>query len=914
MYAINRLPGISVETVHPPAVDALPRMDVAAFVGFASRGPVHRPVAIDSVAAFAAVFGGDLALVRDGLRAEIVKGALAPAVRGFFSNGGRLCWVIRVARSAALEASWRGVSAGALAAEMTAHVASTGQFIVPGMLAVSGDGSGLTAAVAEAGSLGSWSDHLRVSARIERNNFTFLSQGATATGFRFSAPRGSQDGDLIELSAPDSQTRAYARIVGIADGRADAEWCGAFQDIADALADREGTAQLVGEPLLHKASFGVKGRAHLRFAATVPSGLEPGRWLRCLVDSDEIVLRLETVSESAVTGDAWAVARTPALPPPPVLAARVSVALRVDDGNETSVSGPFALTPDHSESWWRNLGDDAFYAARPTVQASQRSLLAAVERDRLNPPDAWLPLGLDDNWSAALGASKEKRTALERDGLSKFDRELFLDPALAELRTVTLATEADRLRDLGARQLFGIHGTFAIGSGANFNEASMIAVPDAIHPGWDLRKNEEVLQPNPDAVSPAHWFDHRGPCAVVPANVSLAAPDASRFLDCTTRELLRPVFVPFGGPQPTGQIVLSWTASEPDAIYRLEEAGHADFAGATTVWRGAETTHTVHAGREGIYYYRVSAELGGEVSEASTIAVLVRDSVWIGRRPEDFVKGSEAELLAIHRAVLRLCASSGELFAVLCLPRDFGAREAIAYVSQLARWRNGFGDIHAFDTNERRALSYGAVYHPWLASPSGSTTDPKLVTAPPDGTVAGTFATMAIRRGAWIAPANIVIQDIVALSPAIVEGDRLALDTARINLVRRDARGFLVLDADTLSDEREWRQINVRRLMSLLRRTAIRRGSSYLFEPNGDVLQRAIERGFSQMLDDFVRRGAFSGRTSADSYRIMVAPTRADREAGRLIVEIAVAPSQPMRFVTLRLAQQGERFTVAEER
>ena len=62
------------------------------------------------------------------------------------------------------------------------------------------------------------------------------------------------------------------------------------------------------------------------------------------------------------------------------------------------------------------------------------------------------------------------------------------------------------------------------------------------------------------------------------------------------------------------------------------------------------------------------------------------------------------------------------------------------------------------------------------------------------------------------------------------------------------------------------------------------------------------------------KRGAFAGKGREDSFRLVVAPTSQDRDAGRLIVDIAVAPAQPMRFLTVRLVQSGERFSVAEAR
>ena len=66
---------------------------IAGFAGLAPAGPLDRAVRTDSFEAFAAVFG-DPAATRPGPYLEGAK--LAHAVRGFFCNGGRACWVARV--------------------------------------------------------------------------------------------------------------------------------------------------------------------------------------------------------------------------------------------------------------------------------------------------------------------------------------------------------------------------------------------------------------------------------------------------------------------------------------------------------------------------------------------------------------------------------------------------------------------------------------------------------------------------------------------------------------------------------------------------------------------------------------------------------------------------------------------------
>jgi phage tail sheath protein FI len=73
------------EPADPPArVVAEVRTDVAGFVGVTERGPVDVPVRVETWTQFATRFGG-----------PTPDGFLAYAVKGFFANGGRVCWVVR---------------------------------------------------------------------------------------------------------------------------------------------------------------------------------------------------------------------------------------------------------------------------------------------------------------------------------------------------------------------------------------------------------------------------------------------------------------------------------------------------------------------------------------------------------------------------------------------------------------------------------------------------------------------------------------------------------------------------------------------------------------------------------------------------------------------------------------------------
>src|SRR5260221_953197 len=109
-----RLAGVSF--LPPPRAVGLglPPLDVAGFVGFAQRGPLDTPIAIDDLNHYAAVFGGDLPLAREQ-GGTTVYARLPDTVATFFANGGRRCHVVRVA----------------------GKNATTTRFRVPGMLALS---------------------------------------------------------------------------------------------------------------------------------------------------------------------------------------------------------------------------------------------------------------------------------------------------------------------------------------------------------------------------------------------------------------------------------------------------------------------------------------------------------------------------------------------------------------------------------------------------------------------------------------------------------------------------------------------------------------------------------------------------------------------------------------------------------
>ena len=81
--------------------------------------------------------------------------------------------------------------------------------------------------------------------------------------------------------------------------------------------------------------------------------------------------------------------------------------------------------------------------------------------------------------------------------------------------------------------------------------------------------------------------------------------------------------------------------------------------------------------------------------------------------------------------------------------------------------------------------------------------------------------------------------------------------------------------------------------------------------------RRTVQRSFEGLLARMHERGAFAGTRPDDAYRVNTGSppnTPQSIDAGRLIVEIKVAPSRPLTFLTVRLVRTGEGSLQVETR
>lgn len=217
------------------------------------------------------------------------------------------------------------------------------------------------------------------------------------------------------------------------------------------------------------------------------------------------------------------------------------------------------------------------------------------------------------------------------------------------------------------------------------------------------------------------------------------------------------------------------------------------------------------------------------------------------------------------------------------------------------------------DIQAQRALydsTRGALYYPWLqiSNQFGRPGDRLLI--PPSGHVCGAFARTDTERGVHKAPANVVVRNILDLNANITTGEQEILNPRGINVIRDFSnlgRAKRIWGARTTTSDPEWIYVPVRRLFLFIEKS-IERGTQFaVFEPNSPPLWATINRSLTNFLTSVWRDGALMGNSPEEAFFVDVGPntmTQADIDAGRLIVQVGIAPVKPAEFVIFRVSQK----------
>jgi hypothetical protein len=246
---------------------------------------------------------------------------------------------------------------------------------------------------------------------------------------------------------------------------------------------------------------------------------------------------------------------------------------------------------------------------------------------------------------------------------------------------------------------------------------------------------------------------------------------------------------------------------------------------------------------------------------------------------------ADRDVQVIQDAMINVCELLKDRFAILDAPptRD---------VEEVRRWRR------------RMESSYAALYYPWINLRAGES----VVRVPPSGHVAGVFARCDKQTGVHKAPGNEVIEGAVGLMLDLTEDHLGILNGDGVNALRSfPGRGTRIWGARTLSEDADWRYVNVRRLFIMLRRS-LEEGTQWsVFEPNDARTWERLTGCVSDFLKDLWGLGYFAGAGPEDSFYVRCnAETnpRDVRDEGKLVMEIGVAPALPAEYLIFHVVQR----------
>jgi uncharacterized protein len=254
-------------------------------------------------------------------------------------------------------------------------------------------------------------------------------------------------------------------------------------------------------------------------------------------------------------------------------------------------------------------------------------------------------------------------------------------------------------------------------------------------------------------------------------------------------------------------------------------------------------------------------------------------------------------IVALQRDLVDLAAYAGWT-ALLDVPPGLTQRAAL-------RWRSGLDS------------AFAAAYHPWLRAhglgpqPAG----PRRI--PPSAVAAGIVAAVERRAGIASGPANVLAARIVDVEQLVSPGEHDALHLAGIDVFLLERDGVRLTAARTLSRDPRWRQLAVRRLVTMIALALRAQMAWTVFEPNGAELRSTLRHVLDAFLRELHRRGALAGATPEEGFFVRCDATNnppGSVDAGRLIADVGIAPVAPIEYVVLRLERADDGTVRMQER
>ena len=161
-----------------------------------------------------------------------------------------------------------------------------------------------------------------------------------------------------------------------------------------------------------------------------------------------------------------------------------------------------------------------------------------------------------------------------------------------------------------------------------------------------------------------------------------------------------------------------------------------------------------------------------------------------------------------------------------------------------------------------------------------------------------------------------MIRGALGLAYPVTRAEQGELNRKGVNCIRVISNAIRVWGARTVAEEAsESRYVNVRRLIIFLRESIEEATNWTVFEPNDTTLRQSVIRDVGNFLRLQWRDGALVGTTPEQAFFGKCDAENNPPEvvdAGRLVVDIGVAPSKPAEFIVFRIAQWAGGTTGAE--
>jgi hypothetical protein len=212
------------------------------------------------------------------------------------------------------------------------------------------------------------------------------------------------------------------------------------------------------------------------------------------------------------------------------------------------------------------------------------------------------------------------------------------------------------------------------------------------------------------------------------------------------------------------------------------------------------------------------------------------------------------------------------------------------------------------DVRSRVVKDYSAVFYPKVVVNDRG----NRRTIGSGGAIAGLMARTDAARGVWKAPAGTEadLRGLSGLDVKLTDLENGVLNKLGVNCARKFISGNVnwgtrtMFGADDLTSE--WKYIPIRRLALFLEESLYRGTQWVVFEPNDEPLWAKIRQNVGAFMNGLFRQGAFQGSTPSQAFYVKCdgeTTTQADRNLGKVNIQVGFAPLKPAEFVVLQIQQ-----------